>query len=103
MGERSRRKGADGEREIVRLPRAAGLSVERSWHTAQSPDATERACDVLIDGHPAQVKMAAHGFKSLYDALGDAEVTFLRADRREWLAVVPASRFFKLLREYRKP
>ncbi len=55
-GRRSRAKGKRGEREIVRLARAAGLAAERTWHLAQSPSEIGRCCDVLIAGQPYQVK-----------------------------------------------
>ena len=41
--------------------------------------------------------MAADGFKMLYDALEGVEMTFLRADRRPWLAVLPAECLLPLL------
>jgi len=94
---RSRAKGRRGEQEVVRLARAAGLPAERTWHTAQSPDARERACDVLIAGHPAQVKIAADGFRALYAALEGVELAFVRADRQPWLVVLPAEKLLRLL------
>ena len=97
MGARSRTKGAIGEREIVRLARAAGLDAERTWQTAQSPDVTVRACDVRIAGLPVQVKITANGFGSLYGALEGVELLFVRADRHEWLAVVRAQELLRLL------
>jgi hypothetical protein len=97
MGLKSRRKGANGEREIVALAGAAGLRAERTWHTAQSPDAEERCCDVLIAGQPAQVKIAADGFRALYAALEGVQLAFVRADRQPWLAVLPAEKLLRLL------
>jgi len=97
MGLKSRRKGKRGEREIVVLARTHGLQAERTWHTAQASDPTVRRCDVRVAGRPAQVKVAANGFKSLYDALEDVEMAFLRADRCPWLAVLPAESLMALL------
>jgi hypothetical protein len=97
MGARSRRKGADGEREIVGLARAAGLPVKRTWHTAQDADPVTRCCDVMICGRRAQVRVRSDGFKALYDALEGVEIAFLRSDRQPWLAVLPAERMFGLL------
>ncbi len=96
MSRKSRRKGADGEREIVRLARAHGLTAERTWQTAQASNPEGRCCDVLVDGRPAQVKIAADGFTTLYAALDGVEMAFVRSDRREWLAIIPADRFFEL-------
>ena len=36
MGARSRRKGAAGEREIVRFAKASGLDARRSWELWRS-------------------------------------------------------------------
>lgn len=98
MSVKSRSKGKRGEREVVRLARAAGLAAERTWHTAQSPDPRERCCDVRIAGHPAQVKVAADGFRALYEALDGVDMAFVRADRREWIAVLPAVALLRLLK-----
>jgi hypothetical protein len=97
MGLHSRNKGKRAEREIVALARRYNLEAERSWHLAQSPDAVERHCDVQIAGLPCQVKVTADGFRALYEALDGVEMTFLRADRQHWLAVLPAERLLGLL------
>ena len=97
MGAHSKRKGKRAELEVVRLARSAGLAATRTWHTAQASDPTERRCDVLIAGRHAQVKVAANGFKALYAALEGVEMAFLRADRRPWLAVLPANSLLALL------
>ena len=97
MGAHSKRKGKLAELEVVRLARSAGLAATRTWHTAQASDPTERRCDVSIASLPAQVKVAANGFKALYAALEGVEMALLRADRRPWLAVLPAESLFALL------
>jgi hypothetical protein len=97
MGTRSRRKGADGEREIVQLARAHGLPAERTWHLAQSHDAAERASDVRIAGEAYQVKRSCDGFQQLYDGLAHVAGLFIRADGPPWLAVLPATRLLELL------
>ena len=94
---RSMDKGKRGEREIVILARAHGLSAERTWETAQSSDPTERQCDVRIAGRLAQVKLQGDGWRTLYAAMEGAELAFLRADRREWLCLVRAEDYFDLL------
>ena len=98
MGAKSRSKGKRGEREVVALARSAGLAAERTWHLAQSPDPALRCCDVQIAGRPAQVKAAALGFRALYNALDGVEIAFVRADRREWLAVLPAEALLRLIK-----
>lgn len=83
----------------MNLARATGLEAVRTWHTAQSEDAAERRCDVLLNGRPAQVKVSGDGFAKLYDGLEAVEFLFVRADRRVWLAVVRAGELMKLLNE----
>lgn len=99
MGLKSKRKGRLAEQEVVRLARAAGLPAERTWQTAQATDPTLRRCDVLVAGHKAQVKVAADGFRTLYDALDGVEMAFLRADRCSWLVLLPAEDYLRLLAE----
>jgi hypothetical protein len=101
MGMRSRRKGRRAEQEVVSLARNHGLVAQRTWHTAQAADAMLRCCDVTIEGRTSQVKVAATGFKTLYDALAGVEMALLRTDRHPWLAVVPAEELFRLLASLR--
>jgi hypothetical protein len=98
VGARSRRKGADGEREVVALAQAVGLPASREWQNAQASNPATRRCDVLLDGKPAQVKVAAEGFAKLYDGLEAVEFLFVRSDRRPWLVVLPAERLLALLK-----
>lgn len=97
MGARSRSKGKRGEREVAALARAGGLSAERMWHTAQSANAAERACDVRISGLPFQVKRQRNGFGALYDALDSVAGQLVRADGREWLTVLRTEDYLRLL------
>jgi len=97
MALKSNREGKRAERDIVGLARAAGLTAQRTWHTAQDADPQVRCCDVVIGGRRAQVRVRAHGFKALYDALEGVDIAFLRADRQPWLAVLPADRLLALL------
>lgn len=99
MGLKSRSKGKRAERELVRLARQHGLDARRSWELAQSPDPSERRCDVTIAGRSAQVKIAGNGFRTLYEALEGVDLAFLRADRRSWIAVLPADEYLRLLRD----
>jgi hypothetical protein len=99
VGIHSRRKGRAGEQEVVRLARTHGLDAERCWENAQHPDYPRvRQCDVVVDGKTAQVKVSADGFGALYDGLDGVELLLVRADRRPWLAVLPASHLFDLLK-----
>ncbi len=44
------------------------------------------------------MKREHNGFGKLYVGLENVAGLFLRADAREWLAVVPASHYFDLLK-----
>ena len=101
MAAKSRRKGKRGEREIVALAKQHGLKAERTWSTAQASDPSERACDVRVEGRPAQVRIRADGFGPVYEALEGVEMAFLRADRHEWLVALHAEDYFALLAEVR--
>lgn len=102
MSSTSRNKGKKAEREIVNLARQAGLDAGRTWHLAQSPDATERRCDVVIEEKRCQVKKGYGGaFRKLYDGLQDVDFLLLRSDREAWLATVPAEKLFELLFDLR--
>ncbi len=52
---------------------------------------------MTIAGRRAQVKVAADGFKTLYEALDGVEVAFLRGDRSGWLCVLRAEDYLSLL------
>lgn len=97
MGKHSQRKGADGEREVVALARAACLDAQRTWETSQAADAAVRRCDVRIAGRAYQVKRSRDGFGPLYEALSNVAGLFVRADGREWLAVLRAEDYLKML------
>ena len=94
MPSHSRRKGAAGEREIVTLARGLGLVAERTWQTAQDPDPCKRACDVLIEGEPYQVKRLARNLAWAYKPLEQGvKGVLVRADGKHWLAIVPGRQY----------
>jgi hypothetical protein len=95
-GAHSRRKGRAGEQEIVRLAGEHGLEAKRTWQTAQSPNADERACDVTIEGDRCQVKRCADGFKSLYDGLEFVDLLFIRCDGQPWIVCLRAADYFRM-------
>ncbi len=101
-GLKSRSKGRRTEQEIVRLAHDYGLDAARTWRTSQADDPQTRRCDVLILGHPAQVKISRRGFGPLYRVLESVNIAFLRRDRGEWLAVLTAKRLFRLFADYNR-
>ncbi len=98
MPSHSRRKGAQGEREIVTVARGIGLSAERTWQTAQHPDPCKRACDVQIEGQPYQVKRLARCLLWAYEPLEQGvKGVLVRADGKPWLAILPAEEYLEML------
>ncbi len=97
MGNRSRVKGRRGEQEVVKMARQHGLDATRTWALATHSDPAVRRCDVQVAHQPYQVKMAAEGFRRLYDIVQDVRGAFVREDQREWLAVIRAADYLRLL------
>ncbi len=81
-GARSRRKGADGEREIVNPAKTFGLAAVRTWQCATSRYSKVRARDVQIGNAWYQVKRRQSGFGSLYEGLENVDGLYSRDDNR---------------------
>ncbi len=102
MGARERRKGISAELEVVSLARAHGLQAIRTWRFAQSLFPAKRAIDVRIAGRNFQVKRRRAGFRTLYRNLEHVHGLFLRDDDQNWLAVIRAEDFLRLLAQVSK-
>src|SRR5690606_23185668 len=90
MGKHSRDKGVRAEREFAKL-----ISGER---VPLSGAAGGRfAGDVVGLGLKWEVKRRADGFKELYKWLEGKDALAVRADRREWLVVIPLERFLQMV------
>lgn len=90
MGKRSRNKGARGEREVARL--LGGERVPLSGASGGSFTGDVRALELLWE-----VKLRGNGFRQLYRWLEGVDALAVRADRQEWLAVMPLETLLKLL------
>lgn len=90
MGKRSRDKGARAEREFAKL--ISGERVPLSGAAGGSYTG-----DVVGLGLKWEVKRRADGFRELYKWLDGKDALAVRADRREWLVVMPLERFMELL------
>lgn len=97
MGAHSRRKGAEGEREIVNLAKTFGLAAVRTWQCADSLFSGVRARDVQIGNAWYQVKRRQGGFGTLYRNLEHVAGLFLRDDNHEWIVVLRGEDFLKML------
>jgi len=90
MGKRSRDKGARAEREFAKL--ISGERVPLSGAAGGSYTG-----DVVGLGLKWEVKRRADGFKELYKWLEGKDALAVRADRREWLVVMPLERFLQMV------
>ena len=91
MGKQQRDKGARREREFAHL--VGGERVPLSGAAGGSFAGDVR----LPNGWRVQVKARADGWRTLYALLADADLLALKADRRDWLVVLPAERLLPLL------
>jgi Holliday junction resolvase len=106
MGATSRRKGKVGEREWRDQLRTAGYSsARRGQQFSGSNESPDVVCEELKHLH-FEVKRVEAGTNKVYDwieqAQGDAGAAKLpivahRQNGREWLVIMPASAFFKLV------
>ena len=103
MGKAQRRKGADGEREIVHIIRD-NLGIEVSRNLDQVRDG---GADIFLKPYRIEVKRRAR-IGLVYDwisqaekacAIGERPVVAFRSDGRGWLALVPLEHFLSLIRE----
>lgn len=90
MGRSQRDKGARAEREFARL--IGGEKVPLSGAVGG-----RFAGDVVGLGMTWEVKRRANGFRELYKWLEGKDALAVRADRREWLVVIPLERFLELI------
>ena len=97
MGKLSRVKGASTEREIVNLHRKIGIHAERvplsggMRYQGNGEDVDVHAFGEAAAPLVAQVKRLSgpRGTKGILDALGDADILFLRYDAESGQQVMP--------------
>jgi hypothetical protein len=93
-GRKSKRKGYEGERELVSLiPGSKRVPLSGSIGGEHSNDV------ILPNGWRAEVKRRKSGMKQLYDWLNQSspDVVAFRADRKPWLVVLPLDKFLELM------
>lgn len=92
-GRRSKRKGSRAEREFAKL--IGGERVPLSGSAGGSYTGDVKGLGLLWE-----CKVRKDGFKQLYKWLeGDADALAIKADRKEWLVVLPAEKLLKILSE----
>lgn len=97
MGKKSRTKGYLGEYEWRKLVESAELPI--IWHN-EDPNRP----DTTVAGLTCEVKRGSHIPKTIYDWLEyqEADILAVRRDRKEWLVVVRADLFLKMLKTWKK-
>lgn len=103
MSKSQRVKGAAGENEICKLIFEL-LGVEAHRNLSQTRDG---GADIKLNPYSIEVKRRA-AIGNIYDWMEQAErgcepgerpIVVCRADRKEWLAVIPIGELFRLIRE----
>lgn len=97
-GKAPRQKGNRFEREIVEVLRSAGLDAYR---IPLSGAQRGFKGDVVVRLQSRELRLEAkirkHGFKFIYDSLGDNDCLCVRVDRDEPLVIMPLSTFTQVL------
>lgn len=103
MGKSQRTKGAAGEREICDMIfENFGIEVHRNLQQTRDGGA-----DIKLKPYSIEVKRRA-AIGRIYDWMDQATagcdtterpIVVCRADRKQWLAILPIDEFFRLIRE----
>jgi len=99
MGRSQKTKGSRREREFARLINGTRIPLSgAAKHAGQ-----EHTGDVAGLGLKFEVKARKNGFKTLYQWLDQEgiDALALKADRREWLVVMPIGKLMELIGEER--
>lgn len=93
-----RRKGAQGERNIVNLLKANGLTAKRI-SMMETGGIDKGDIEVNFTGilQKAQVKVGKQIPKFIYDALADYPFLFMKGDRKRWIVTMPLEQLILLL------
>lgn len=103
MGKAQRTKGAAGEREICDLI-FQNLGIEAHRNLSQTRDG---GSDIKLKPYSIEVKRRA-AIGNIYDWMTQASagcdtaerpIVVCRADRKEWLAILPIEELFRLILE----
>lgn len=98
MSKAQRTKGAAGEREICDMIfENLGIEVHRNLQQTRDGGA-----DIKLKPYSIEVKRRA-AIGNIYDWMSQAtagcDVAERRADRKQWLAILPIDELFRLIRE----
>lgn len=103
MSKSQRTKGASGEREVCGLIfENLGIAAKRNLTQVR-----EGGADIKLPPYSLEIKRRAR-IGNLYEWMeqsenscgtGERPIVICRADRKQWLAVMPIDEFFRLSRE----
>lgn len=94
MGKYQKNKGYRAEHELVNKFAKRGLDAKRVPLSGSTDFAKG---DVIVNGMTIEVKWRGNGFKSLYTWLENKDALAIKADRKDFLIVMPLDTFVELL------
>jgi Holliday junction resolvase len=102
-GKRSKRKGYDGEAEVVKLLQKYGIEAERV-PLSGALKSEKYSCDVHIPAinKRVEVKRRKSGLKTIQKWLEEdtnSNYIFFREDFGEWIVIMPVMEFLELVSE----
>lgn len=94
----SRRKGYRTEHEIVKKLRGYGINTRRVPLSGGAPFFSG---DILIEingkEYKCEVKARKDGFKQIYKWLEERDLLLIKADRKEYLVIIPLDLFINFI------
>ncbi|MDD3089374.1 MAG: hypothetical protein WC261_10625 [Synergistaceae bacterium] len=95
MGKSQRDKGYRGENNLVNMLKESGIDAKR----VPLSGATDfQKGDIVANGMTGEVKIRGSGFKQIYDWLAAHDFLAIKADRQQYLVVLPIEKFIELLK-----
>ncbi len=101
MPSRNARRGANFEREIVRIAREAGFTAERAYGSNGRALGEAETVDILINHLRVQAKRRKR-IADYFHIPPGADIVVVKQDRKEPLAVIPLTMLLDLMREPRE-
>jgi len=97
MGKSQRDKGYRGEANLRHIFQDAGINCKRVPLSGGAPGSPG---DLLIGAQEdrSEVKIRGDGFKTLYGWLADNKFLFVKADRKDYLAVMNINTLIQLFK-----
>ena len=95
-GRASKRKGNTGEREVVNLARQHQIHAERAYASNGRALGQAETVDAIIDQYRTQIKRRKTIATYIKPPEG-TDMTILREDHGQWLAVIPYTTLLKLI------